>query len=146
MNRVYITTSLGTLLAQEEKEVLYQLAFTEETGNASSSPLAEEIAAYFRGELTCFKTPLARRGTPFQQQVWQALLEIPYGTTCSYQEIAHAVGRQSAVRAVANAVGANPWTLIVPCHRVIYADGALGGYAWGAERKRRLIDHEALFR
>jgi methylated-DNA-[protein]-cysteine S-methyltransferase len=141
----WIATALGTLRAQEEEGSLSQLVFTEEEGLASSSLLAEEIAAYFRGELTRFKTPLARRGTPFQQQVWQALLEIPYGTTCSYKDIAHIVGRPSAVRAVANAVGANPWTLIVPCHRVVYADGALGGYAWGSERKRRLIDHEALF-
>lgn len=87
--------------------------------------------------------PLDLRGTAFQQRVWQALREIPPGQTASYAEIACRIGAPRAARAVANACGANPLALVVPCHRVIHRDGSLSGYYWGIERKRALLAREA---
>ncbi len=99
----------------------------------------QEIEAYFAGRLRAFALPLDLRGTPFQRSVWNALLQIPYGETRSYAEVARAIDRPLAVRAVGSANGANPLPLIVPCHRVISADGKLGGYGGGADAKRRLL-------
>ncbi|MEZ4517456.1 MAG: bifunctional DNA-binding transcriptional regulator/O6-methylguanine-DNA methyltransferase Ada [Chloroflexota bacterium] len=89
-----------------------------------------------------FDLPLDVRGTAFQQQVWSALQQIPPGSTMSYAEVAEAIGRPSAVRAVAGAVGANTLAVAIPCHRVIRSDGELGGYRWGLERKAALLAHE----
>jgi len=100
----------------------------------------EQLEAYFAGELTAFSLPLAPSGTPFQLEVWAALREIPYGQTASYGEIACAVGRPpSASRAVGAANGRNPIAVIVPCHRVIGADGTLVGFGGGLARKRTLL-------
>lgn len=88
------------------------------------------------------KLPLDLRGTAFQQQVWQALLDIPLGTTTTYAELARAIGKPQATRAVANACGKNPVSVLVPCHRVIRTDGGLGGYRWGIERKEKLLRRE----
>jgi AraC family transcriptional regulator of adaptative response/methylated-DNA-[protein]-cysteine methyltransferase len=82
------------------------------------------------------------RGTAFQQRVWEALREIPVGTTASYAEVAGRIGRPEAVRAVAQACGANALAVAIPCHRVVRTDGSLSGYRWGVERKRRLLDRE----
>ena len=87
--------------------------------------------------------PLDIRGTAFQQRVWAALRAIPPGKTATYTEIARAIGQPKAVRAVAQACGANPLAIAIPCHRVVRADGDLSGYRWGVERKRKLIDREA---
>lgn len=87
---------------------------------------------------------LALRGTPFQRAIWQALLGIPRGETRTYREIASAIGKPRATRAVGSAVGANPIAVIIPCHRVIRADGALGGYAWGVDAKIRLLQSEGV--
>lgn len=100
---------------------------------------AAELAAYFRGEATGFTVPLDAEGTPFQRAVWDALRAIAAGTTTSYGEIARRVGRPSAVRAVGAAVGRNPLSIVVPCHRVIGGGGALTGYAGGLDRKRSLL-------
>ncbi|MDY0137356.1 MAG: methylated-DNA--[protein]-cysteine S-methyltransferase [Thiomicrospira sp.] len=81
-------------------------------------------------------------GTPFQQQVWQALQHIPYGETRPYQAIAQAIGRPNAVRAVANAIAHNPISWFIPCHRVIRSNGQLGGFAWGSELKKTMLDWE----
>ena len=102
-----------------------------------------QMEAYFAGALTSFDLPLAPRGTPFQEQVWGALRSIPYGKTASYRDIAVQVGNPTAVRAVGAANGRNPIAIIVPCHRVIGADGSLTGYGGGMERKRWLLDLEA---
>jgi methylated-DNA-[protein]-cysteine S-methyltransferase len=102
-----------------------------------------QLRSYFAGERTTFDLPLAPRGTPFQLRVWEALREIPYGETATYGELAAAVGKPSAVRAVGAANGSNPIAVIVPCHRVIGADGTLTGYGGGLERKRILLDLEA---
>lgn len=104
--------------------------------------LREQLAAYFAGGLTDFTVPLAARGTPFQTSVWAALREIPYGTTCTYADLAAAIGRPTAVRAVGAANGRNPICLVVPCHRVIGAGGDLTGYAGGTRRKQLLLDLE----
>ena len=98
-----------------------------------------QLSEYFAGTRTQFDLPLRLSGTEFQLQVWDALREIPYGSTVSYRDIADRIGRRKSVRAVANAIGANPIAIIIPCHRVIGSDGSLTGYAGGIEIKRRLL-------
>src|SRR5690606_25988227 len=88
------------------------------------------------------RLPLDVRSTAFQRLVWRELRKIPRGTTRSYQEIARRIGHPTAVRAVARACATNPVALVVPCHRVVRGDGAIGGYRWGAERKARILDRE----
>lgn len=102
-----------------------------------------EIKAYLAGQLTDLDLPLAPQGTPFQRTVWATLRIIPYGQSASYGQIARALGRPSAARAVGAAVGRNPLSLIVPCHRVVGSNGALTGYAGGLARKRWLLALEA---
>ena len=102
-----------------------------------------QLGAYFAGELTEFDLALAPRGSGFQLAVWAALLRIPYGETASYGEIAAELGRPDAVRAVGATNGRNPIAVIVPCHRVIGADGSLIGYGGGLPRKRLLLELEA---
>ena len=104
--------------------------------------LREQLPLYFAGELLEFDVPLALRGTPFQQQVWSALRRVPYGTTCTYADLAAAIGRPTAVRAVGAANGRNPVCLVVPCHRVVGSGGSLTGYAGGIERKASLLELE----
>lgn len=102
----------------------------------------EQILQYLECSRTDFDLPLDLRGTPFQREVWATLLEIPYGDSRSYADIARSVGRPKAVRAVGSANGANPVALIVPCHRVISASGSLGGYGGGTDLKRKLLAME----
>ncbi|MGC0415670.1 methylated-DNA--[protein]-cysteine S-methyltransferase [Embleya sp. AB8] len=113
---------------------------------ADAAPFAEvirQLTAYFAGDLRDFDLPLASRGSAFQERIWAALDEIPYGTTTNYGAIAERVGTSRAgVRAVGSAIGANPLLLVRPCHRVIGADGTLRGYAGGLDRKEYLLDHE----
>lgn len=94
---------------------------------------------YFSGEKICFEFQLLFAGTDFQREVWNALLDIPYGATVSYGELARKIGRPKAVRAVANANGANPISIFVPCHRVIGSDGSLTGYGGGLDVKEYLL-------
>ncbi len=103
---------------------------------------ARELAEYFGAGRRVFKVPLDPQGTDFQQQVWQRLLEIPAGALSTYGAIARQVGRPSAARAVGAAVGRNPLTIIVPCHRVVGSDGSLTGYASGLPRKQALLQLE----
>lgn len=117
-----------------------------EIGACGSSPDNEVIALaikeldeYFEGGRKSFNIPLEPSGTPFQKEVWAELLRIPYGATVSYSAVAKAIGRPSAVRAVAAAIGANPISIMVPCHRVIGSDGSLTGYAGGLPAKARLL-------
>ena len=106
---------------------------------------ADQLHAYFAGDALAFDVPLDLQGTPFQRSVWQALLAIPAGETRSYGALAKALGAASAVRAVGGAVGRNPVSVIVPCHRVVGSDGSLTGYAGGVDRKRALLalEHHA---
>jgi methylated-DNA-[protein]-cysteine S-methyltransferase len=103
---------------------------------------ADQLREYFAGGRKCFDLPLAPAGTPFQRAVWAALEDIPWGETRSYRDIAAAIGRPTAVRAVGAANGRNPLPLVVPCHRVVGSDGSLTGFAGGLAIKRRLLELE----
>ncbi len=158
----YIATPLGSMFAVASENAVCFLAFTDckkfereverlqqvltarIVSGASEvlMQLERELQEYFAGSLQEFTIPLQRAGTPFQERVWHALQQIPYGTTCSYAQLAKAVGNPTACRAVALANSVNRIALVIPCHRVINADGKLGGYAGRAERKQWLIEHE----
>jgi len=113
-------------------------------GHAVLLKVKQQLQEYFAGRRREFDLPLdMSSGTPFQQAVWQALLEIPFGTTASYGELARQIGKPSAVRAVGAANGRNPVSIIVPCHRVIAGSGALTGYAGGLPNKQILLALEA---
>ena len=106
------------------------------------APIMTELAEYFAGKRTAFSTKHQASGTPFQQAVWSELLKIPYGRTTTYQTIATAIGRPKAVRAVGTAIGHNPISIVVPCHRVLASSGGLGGYAGGLASKQLLLNIE----
>jgi methylated-DNA-[protein]-cysteine S-methyltransferase len=118
----------------------------EENRNAILSACLTQLAEYFDGVRAEFSVPLDLNGTPFQLDVWRALLQIPCGATSSYGGVARAIGRPKAVRAVGGANHNNPVSIIVPCHRVIGSDGGLTGYGGGLHRKRWLLDHETKYR
>lgn len=105
-------------------------------------PLRAQLDAYFEGTRTAFELPLVMSGTPFEERVWRALMDIPYGEVRSYGELAAALGQPTAVRAVARANGANCLPIIVPCHRVVGHDGRLTGYSGGLRAKRWLLELE----
>lgn len=158
----WFSSPLGPMLAVCDDTHLYMLEFTVrknmERGFAKlrkaygravipgRTPITDkieaELKAYFDGSLKEFTTPLAPTGTDFQNQVWQSLCDIPYGTTCAYTDLAIAVGNEKAVRAVASSNANNGLALIIPCHRVIAKGGGLGGYAGGLDKKQWLLDHE----
>lgn len=162
LKAAWLDTPLGPMLAVADDDALYLLEFVDRRGlerelerlrlktkstiiPERTQPICQieqELKVYFEGELTAFKTPTASFGLPFQQSVWEALKKIPFGETRSYADVAVAVGRSSAVRAVAQANGANQLALIVPCHRVIGTDGAPCGYGGGITRKVWLLEHE----
>jgi methylated-DNA-[protein]-cysteine S-methyltransferase len=129
-------------LFMEEHARAPALAAAAGEGDPVLDDAARQLAAWFAGERTSFDLPLEPKGTPFQIAVWKALREIPYGETRSYRDIAAGLGRPKAVRAVGAANARNPIAIIVPCHRVIGASGALTGYAGGVPRKRWLLGHE----
>ena len=106
------------------------------------APYLGELTEYFHGERREFTMPLDLRGTPFQLACWQALIAIPYGETCSYADIARAIGHPNAFRAVGMANNRNPIAIVVPCHRVIASGGSLCGYGGGLDIKRKLLDLE----
>jgi len=159
----WIDTPLGPMIAICDEDYLYLLEFTirknmqrqlqrlSKTQKRAIIPgqtkiteqIREELAAYFDGILTDFKTPLKLSGTDFQKTVWRELCNIPYGETRSYGELAKTIGNEKAFRAVATSNANNGLALIVPCHRVINTGGGLGGYAGGLKRKQWLLDLEA---
>jgi methylated-DNA-[protein]-cysteine S-methyltransferase len=138
-----VDTPIGPLLLHADEGHLTRIEFGPATACSSAEPpFAEaeaQLLAYFAGELERFDLPLAPRGTAFQCSVWDALVEIPYGSTTTYSDLAARIGRPSACRAVGAANGRNPLPVIVPCHRVIGAAGALTGYGGGIARKRHLL-------
>jgi methylated-DNA-[protein]-cysteine S-methyltransferase len=145
-----IDSPLGELLLAGDGRSLTRLEMTprDVATDGSHDPDAfrdveAQLNAYFAGELTEFAVPLAPSGSGFQLAVWAALVRIPYGETASYGEIAAEVGRPDAVRAVGATNGRNPIAVIIPCHRVIGADGTLVGYGGGLPRKRLLLELEA---
>jgi methylated-DNA-[protein]-cysteine S-methyltransferase len=116
--------------------------FGERTGHRLQQ-VEQQLAEYFAGERTSFDLPRAVAGTAFQRQVWDLLDKIPYGQTTTYGRIARELGSPTLARRVGNAVGHNPLSVIVPCHRVVGSDGRLTGYAGGLQRKQFLLDLEA---
>lgn len=131
------------ILPYELKELQQRYGYSIESGsNAVLDQTQVELNAYFEGKLTKFETPLAMPAMPFQRHVWSALQDIPYGETRTYGRIAGDLGRPNASRAVGAANGQNRLAIIIPCHRVIGADGALTGYGGGKHRKRYLLDLE----
>ena len=151
-NTMTFDSPLGMLLLVERDTALagVYLPSQDVPAIAGASPratrllerTAAQLAAYFAGERRAFDIPLSPRGSEFQQIVWRVLLAIPYGETRSYGEIARTIGRPAASRAVGSANANNPISIVVPCHRVIAANGELTGYAGGMAAKRWLLDHE----
>jgi methylated-DNA-[protein]-cysteine S-methyltransferase len=141
-------TPIGTLWLEADDAGLSAVAFDGPVASHSDDPLLREaesqLRAYFAGELTRFDLPLSPRGTEFQRRVWDAVARVPYGSTTTYSAVAAALGRPSACRAVGAANGRNPLPIVVPCHRVVGASGSLTGYGDGLERKRALLDLEAV--
>lgn len=142
-------TPLGTIVLTENGSAITRLLFSAELPkevNCTETPLlkkaAQQLQEYFAGTRKRFDLPLEPQGTDFQQKVWQALQEIPYGGVCSYQDIARAIGNDNACRAVGGANNKNPIAIIIPCHRVIGADGRLVGYGGGLPLKRKLLELE----
>lgn len=155
-------TPLGTMLAVADDNTLLLLDFTDGSNLERSlknlcsdnktdilseetdliQQVRSELKLYFEGSLKQFKTPLFFKGTAFQQAIWRELIKIPYGQTRSYAEQANLVAKPRAYRAAANANGRNPFSIIVPCHRVINTGGELGGYGGGIHRKQFLLEHE----
>lgn len=166
MNRQIVTTPLGPMLAIADDDALLLLEFTSrpdlddqvktltqldprsvvEGSNSILVRTRNELDAYFAGELVNFSLPIKIQGTNFQETVWQELQRIPYGETISYQELGKRIGNDQAARAVGSANGQNRLAIVIPCHRVIRADGSIGGYAGGAEQKQWLLDHESRFK
>jgi AraC family transcriptional regulator of adaptative response/methylated-DNA-[protein]-cysteine methyltransferase len=149
LKKLQIATPLGHMTAIGDNQFLYFLDFspsspfeTKPGRSLSIDAIERELNLYFEGKLQEFKTPLKLNGTPFQVSVWEKLREIPYGKTYSYAELAAAIGRPTAFRAVAQANGANRFPVLIPCHRVINSGGKLGGYSGGLERKIWLLNHE----
>ncbi len=158
----WIETPIGAMLAVADRHALHLLEFFDRKAlpaelmalrRATGSSIAfgrlppidhmeEELRAYFDGRSAGFSTPLALHGSAFTRSVWDELIAIPSGVTRAYNEVAAAIGRPAAVRAVARANGANQIGIVIPCHRVIGADGTLTGYGGGLWRKRWLIEHE----
>jgi len=155
MSRVYawMESPVGRLLLVRDETGLRSISFETSTRAAMVAPewredesafgdVLKQLRAYFAGELREFDVRLAPEGTEFQLRVWRALQEIAYGETISYGELARRVGNEKAARAVGLANGCNPIPIIVPCHRVIGADGSMTGFGGGVENKVRLLELE----
>jgi methylated-DNA-[protein]-cysteine S-methyltransferase len=154
LRRTILDSPLGPLLLVSDGRALRALHFSTQPpaasladGSAANDDVLIEarrqMEEYLRGDRRTFDVPLALEGTPFQRRVWDELCRIPFGETVSYRDVAERIGARSAMRAVGLANGANPVAIIVPCHRVIGADGRLTGYGGGLPNKRWLLDHEA---
>jgi len=146
ISRIAMNSPIGPLTIAEKDGKITHVLFGEPEAAGERTPLLEQaerqLAEYFAGERREFDLPLNPQGTAFQKEVWKALQEIPYGETRSYGEIACAVGREKAFRAVGMANHNNPISIIIPCHRVIGADGSLTGYGGGLDKKRFLLQLE----
>lgn len=148
MGKAIINTPLGLTEIQGDENGISKIYIRNENVEITSkipSKLKEavlQLQEYFEGKRTHFTFLLHPSGTEFQKKVWQELLNIPFGKTCSYLELSKKMGDVKAIRAVAAANGKNPLWIVVPCHRVIGADGSLTGYAGGLWRKKWLLEHE----
>jgi methylated-DNA-[protein]-cysteine S-methyltransferase len=143
MHETTYLSPLGPIRLRADDDALLELTFGPADGAAAEHPIlaatAAQLDAYFAGERTAFDIPLRLEGTPWERRVWEALEAIPYGETATYGELAARLGAPGAARAVGAANGRNRISIVVPCHRVVGARGALTGYAWGVERKFALL-------
>lgn len=157
-----VETPLGSMQALSDDTHLFLLEFVDQKGLAkkidriaqkagalvktgepkNKKVLEKELKAYFEGTLKTFTIPLLALGTPFQERVWKELKKILHGETRAYAQVASAIGKPTAFRAVAGANSKNPLSILIPCHRVINTDGKMGGYSGGLSRKKWLLDHE----
>ena len=152
MNYYLLDTAIGTLRLVSDGTGLTKIEFPgqhsavetsdKQVADSVLSACVEQLSEYFAGERTHFDLPLNAGGTAFQQTVWSALADIPYGEVRSYKDVAKAIGKPKAVRAVGVANGRNPLPIVVPCHRVIGSDGSLTGFAGGLPTKTRLLTLE----
>ena len=126
---------------QEKPELLAEASSLQDSLSILDKT-ERELAEYFAGSRQSFDIPLLLAGTDFQKSVWQALSEIPYGDVVTYMDVSHAIGNPKAIRAVSQAIGSNPLSILIPCHRVVGSNGALTGYAGGIETKRCLLELE----
>lgn len=143
----YYKSPIGWIEIIGTEGEIISLKFVDEPHNSQTtgpvvSLALEQVSEYFQGTRCVFDLPMGLHGTDFQRQVWEQLIGIPFGRTITYQEVARAVSKPSAVRAVGAANGRNPISIIVPCHRVIGSDGSLTGYGGGIWRKEWLLKHE----
>ncbi len=149
----YLESPVGALLVAGDEEGLRKISFSGGSRAVAPHPAwrrddgffvdaFDQLGAYFAGELTTFDLPLRFAGTPFQETVWRALIDIPFGETVSYGALAAKIDRPSASRAVGAANGANPLPILAPCHRVIGSDRSLTGFGGGLDTKRFLLEHE----
>ena len=146
----YYHSPIGIIHVQADKDALLLTSFIDDSDNeiaTNHSPILkntmEQLDAYFKGTLKAFDLPIKPVGTSFQQTVWKELNNIPFGNTITYLQLAKRLGNVKSIRAAASANGKNPIGIIIPCHRVIGADGKLTGYAGGLHRKQWLLQHEA---
>lgn len=147
METAFIDSPLGITKIQGDENGIAVISVLSEGEVSQEIPqplqhAVQQLQEYFEGNRTEFTFALNPKGTDFQQKVWKALLEIPYGKTTSYMELSKKLGDVKAIRAVASANGKNPLWIVVPCHRVIGSDGSLTGYAGGLWRKKWLLEHE----
>lgn len=145
----YLISSIGIIRIQANTKAINSISFVETVGmDIHSSSLIQtcktQLSEYLNGQRTLFSVPVSIEGTPFQKEVWNALIDIPYGNTYSYQEIALAIKKPTALRAVGTAIGKNPLAIIIPCHRVLPKQGGIGNYHWGKSIKETLLNLEKL--
>ena len=148
----YISDLVGKILLYGDGKELFGINFYKNTHINKSwienkivfKDVIYQLEKYFNKELKSFDIPIKLSGTPFQKRVYSQLLQIPYGSTISYQELAKRVGNKKASRAVGNANGKNPIAIIIPCHRVISKNGSIGGFSGGVDTKRKLLEFEGI--
>lgn len=144
----YYKSPIGLIEIKATEEHLLSVEFAEkirnvETENWVTKECGKQLNEYFLGKREEFRLPIKLEGTQFQQKVWQELCKIEYGKVSTYQQIAKKIGNVKAVRAVGTAIGKNPIAIIVPCHRVIGSNGSMTGYAYGVDKKEKLLHLEA---
>ncbi|GAB3496676.1 methylated-DNA--[protein]-cysteine S-methyltransferase [Spirosoma knui] len=151
----YFESPLGLVCITGNGEGVSRISCTDVVADAPNLELpiaapvqqaVSQLQEYFAGARQTFDFPINPAGTSFQQQVWRALLNVPFGTTLSYLALTRQIGDEKAIRAVAAANGKNPLWIVVPCHRIIGSDGSLTGYAGGLWRKQWLLEHEGCFK
>jgi len=140
-------TPLGLMEITANDQAVLSIHFVDQTETVNANAMTDlaktQMQQYYTGDLEKFNMPMEPEGTEFQKTVWQALITVDYGKTCSYSDIANKIDNPKAVRAVGSANGKNPMTIVVPCHRIIGSNGSLTGYASGVDRKAWLLNHEA---